>query len=237
MVTLHDQRGVTYIALLLAVAITSGAVAAGGSVWSQIQRREREKQLLWAGDQIRRAILAYSRTGGDGPNRYPASLQDLLLDNRSVAPRRYLRQVYEDPMSRGTDWGLMRNPLGRIVGVYSQASGVPVKTGAFTKAYAHFECAPSYAAWTFTAVPPDAGAAALTRPPGKADAAGPERGTSAPPALVGKGRNEAPAPAPTGDASEPALPVAPEPSPEPSPDLPVDAPIDAPVEPPVESTD
>jgi type II secretory pathway pseudopilin PulG len=60
MVSSHHQRGVTYIALLLAVAITSGVAAAGASVWSQMQRREREKQLLWAGDQIRRAILACS---------------------------------------------------------------------------------------------------------------------------------------------------------------------------------
>lgn len=226
MVTPQDQRGVTYIALLLAVAITSGAAAAGASVWSQMQRREREKQLLWAGDQIRRAILAYSQTGGDGPNRYPAALQDLLLDNRSAAPRRYLRQVYEDPMSRSTDWGLIRNAQGRIVGVYSQARGVPVKTGAFAKAYAHFERAPSYAAWTFTAVPP-AAAAALAREPDKANAAGPGRGASAPRTGLDQGSNKAPAPA---DAeAPPAPPVAAEPAPEP--------PAEAPAEPPVESTD
>lgn len=227
MVTLHDQRGVTYIALLLAVAITSGAAAAGASVWSQMQRREREKQLLWAGDQIRRAILAYSQTGGDGPNRYPATLQDLLLDARSAAPRRYLRQVYEDPMSRSTDWGQIRNAQGRIVGVYSQARGVPVKTGAFAKAYAHFERAPSYAAWTFTVLPPGAAAAALARQPGKANAVGPGRSASAPHPGLDRGSNKAPAPA--DEETPPAPPVAAEPAPEP--------PAEAPVEPPVESTD
>ena len=231
----QDQRGVTYIALLLAVAITSGAAAAGASVWSQIQRREREKQLLWAGDQIRRAILAYSQTGGDGPNRYPAALHDLLLDARSVAPRRFLRQVYEDPMSRSTDWGLIRNAQGRIVGVYSQAGGVPVKTGAFAKAYAHFERAPNYAAWTFTAVPPAAAPAALARPPDKAQAASPERGASAPPAIPDPGRNKAAAPA--DDEPRPAPPGAAEPPPGPTPEPPVEPPPEPPPEPPVEATD
>lgn len=229
MVTRNDQGGVTYLALLLAVAVTSGVVAAGASVWSQLQRREREKQLLWAGDQIRRAILAYSQSGGDGPNRYPATLQELLLDPRSVAPRRYLRQVYEDPMSRSVDWGLIRNAQGRIVGVYSQASGVPVKTGAFAKAYAHFERAPNYAAWTFTVLPPGAAAAALALPPGPA---GPERAASAPaPAPRNdKERSDPASPAPSQAAPAPVQAVAPEPGdPEPEP-----AP---PAEPPAEPTD
>lgn len=215
-----DQRGVTYIALLLAVAITSGAVAAAGSVWSQVQRREREKQLLWAGDQIRRAILAYSRTGGDGPERYPASLQDLLLDPRSAAPRRFLRRVFEDPMSRSTDWGLIRNPQGRIVGVYSRAGGVPVKNGAFAKPYAHFEGAPSYAAWTFTVLP--AGAAALARPVNPVGATAAERDASAPASLDEPSR------------ANPALPAAPEAS---GPELPPGASSEPPSEPPAEATD
>ena len=211
----------TYIALLLAAAITSGALAAGGSVWSHIQRREREKQLLWAGDQIRRAILAYSQSGGDGLDRYPAALQDLLLDSRSAAPRRYLRQVYEDPMSRSTDWGLIRNPQGRIVGVYSQARGVPVKAGAFAKAYAHFERAPNYAAWTFTVLPP--GAAALARQAHKASATTPERPSTQPSPRVEPDRNNATAPA--NEEPQPALPSA------------IEAPPEPPVEPPVEPTD
>jgi type II secretory pathway pseudopilin PulG len=208
MVSSHHQRGVTYIALLLAVAITSGVAAAGASVWSQMQRREREKQLLWAGDQIRRAILAYSQTGGDGQNRYPATLQDLLLDPRSAAPRRYLRQVYEDPMSRSNDWGMIRNPQGRIVGVYSQARGVPIKAGAFARAYTHFERAPDYAAWTFTVLPPGA-AAGLALPAYPPGVASPERAASAPPPLTGS--TETAVPAPGQAPAQPLRPVAPEP--------------------------
>ncbi|MFZ2652359.1 MAG: type II secretion system protein, partial [Burkholderiaceae bacterium] len=144
------QRGLTYLALLLAVAITSAALGAGASLWSQAQRRERETQLLWAGDQIRHAILAYAQFGADPAERYPRDLEDLLLDPRSPAPRRFLRRIYDDPMTRSTQWGLIRNGQGRIVGVHSRAAGAPLKTGKFAAAYLDFEQARSYADWRFT---------------------------------------------------------------------------------------
>lgn len=149
----RPQRGVAYLALLLAVAITSGALAAGASIWSHFQQREREKQLLWAGEQIHLAIVAYSQSGLDSANNFPAALQDLLLDPRSPARRRFLRQIYDDPMTRSTDWALIRNPQGRIVGVHSRATGVPVKTGRFPQPYVSFEKARTYADWKFTAAP------------------------------------------------------------------------------------
>ena len=142
----------SYLALLLAVAITSGALAAGATLWSQVQRRERERQLLWAGDQIRRAIVAYSQNGADQVSPYPQTLQDLLLDPRSPARRRFLRQIYDDPMTRSTDWGLIRNPQGRIVGVYSRSDARPLKKGRFPAPYDDFELAASYADWRFTAI-------------------------------------------------------------------------------------
>jgi len=212
------SRGVAYLALLLAVAITSGALAAGASIWSQAQRREREKQLLWAGDQIRKAIISYAQTGGDAANRYPAELRDLLLDPRTPAPRRHLRRVYDDPMMRGTDWGLIRNPQGRIVGVYSQYQGTPVKTGAFPRAYAHFERAASYADWRFAAVAVGAAASAPAQRPGRAAVAAPERAASAPPPPIDKSRSEPAARAPANPETAPAAvePEAEETSPEPS---------------------
>jgi type II secretory pathway pseudopilin PulG len=148
------QRGVTYLALLLAVVLTSGVLATGATAWAQLQRREREKQLLWAGDQIRRAIAGYAQAGAPGGPQYPATLQDLLLDPRSPARRRFLRQIYDDPMTVGTDWGLVRNPQGRIVGVYSRSTAKPVKTARFPPAYAQFEKAASYTDWRFMAQAP-----------------------------------------------------------------------------------
>lgn len=165
-------RGVTYLLLLLGVAIVSGTLAAGTSVWSQAQRRERETQLLWAGDQIRRAIAAYARYGADSGSQYPDTLQDLLLDPRSPAPRRFLRRLYDDPMTGSPDWALIRNPQGRIVGVHSRSAGVPLKTGRFVAADAGFEQAATYADWRFTVLPelrrverPASAAASAAAPP------------------------------------------------------------------------
>ena len=145
------QRGVSYLALLLAVAITNGALAAAATVWSHWQRRERETQLLWAGDQIRRAIVAYSLASSERDAGFPRTLQDLLLDPRSLATRRFLRQVYEDPMTRSTEWGLLHDAQGRLVGVYSLAAGTPAKRSRFPARYAGFEGATRYADWRFSA--------------------------------------------------------------------------------------
>ena len=178
MVRRQRQRGVTYLALLLAAAITSAAMAAGMTLWSQTQRRERETQLLWAGGQIRQAIAAYARAASDFENRYPRTLEDLLLDPRSPAPRRHLRQIYDDPMTRSTEWGLVRNTQGRIVGVYSRAEGRPLKTGRFAAADSAFELARIYADWRFTAVPDNG---LLDPPPDRPDDRAP---VDAPPAVI-----------------------------------------------------
>ncbi|HEX5632646.1 MAG TPA: hypothetical protein VFX50_05435, partial [Gemmatimonadales bacterium] len=145
----HPQSGVTYLVLLLAVAITSAVTAATATAWSHMQRREREAQLLWAGDQIRLAIAAYSSVGGDG-DRYPRTLEDLVLDPRSLAPRRHLRRVFHDPMTNSSDWDLLRDPAGRIVGVRSRSDAVPIKRGNFPEPYARFAKAKTYADWRFT---------------------------------------------------------------------------------------
>lgn len=174
------QRGVSYLALLLAVAITNGALAAGATVWSHWQRRERETQLLWAGDQIRRAIVAYAQAAAERDAGFPLSLQDLLLDPRTPVRRRFLRQIYEDPMARNTEWGLIRNPQGQLVGVYSRASGVPAKQARFASLYAEFEGAKSYADWRFAAVVLPALSKLPPALPGTSAGSTAERGASGP---------------------------------------------------------
>lgn len=222
MVSRHaSQRGVSYLALLLAVAITNGALAAGAAVWSHWQRRERETQLLWAGDQIRRAIVAYAQAGAERDAGFPRSLQDLLLDPRTPAQRRFLRQIYEDPMTRNFEWGLLRDAQGRLIGVYSRASGVPAKQAGFPALYAEFEGARSYAGWRFSAValpaaPNRPSAAPGTRPASAAERVAPATQRSAPgraaPGIVADPARESlqpPAAEPTSD--EPQVPTEAEP--------------------------
>lgn len=187
------QRGVTYLALLLAIALVSGTLAATAHVWSQAQRREREKQLLWVGEQFRRAIAAYARAGNGA---YPRNLEDLLEDARSPAKRRYLRRIYEDPMTDTADWALIRNPQGGIIGLHSRHEGVPIKTGRFPPQYLRFERARTYADWQFAAATLPADAQAAT------PAAAPEG--------VGRPAGAAPAPADApGDSASPRAPRVP----------------------------
>jgi hypothetical protein len=152
MVMRRSQRGIMYLVLLFAVAATSATLAGTAALWSRVQQREREAQLLWAGDQIRRAIVAYARHSADEALRYPQALQDLLLDPRSAAPRRYLRRVYDDPMSGGADWALIRNAQGRIVGVHSRSAQAPLRRAGFPAPLRGFEQAERYSDWRFSAV-------------------------------------------------------------------------------------
>jgi len=54
----ESQRGLTYLALLLAIALVSGVLAASAQVWSQVQRRERERLEI---EQARQAAEAAAR--------------------------------------------------------------------------------------------------------------------------------------------------------------------------------
>jgi type II secretory pathway pseudopilin PulG len=144
------QRGVTYLALLLAVALVSGVLAASAQLWSTVQRREREAQLLWVGEQYRRALAAYA-AAGDG--RYPQRLEDLIEDPRSAAKRRHLRRLYQDPVTRSADWALLRDERGGIVALHSRSLAAPLKTGGFAPAQADFAGARRHADWVFAAAP------------------------------------------------------------------------------------
>ncbi len=208
------QQGVTYLALLLAIAMVSGVLAATSSVVSQAQRREREQQLLWAGEQYRRALLSYVKSG-DGS--FPRKLEELLEDRRGPVARRHIRRLYDEPMMRGSGWGLLRNKQGGIVGVYSRSTATPLKTAQFPALFKSFAGARRYADWKFSTASlapavgdtPDAAASAaemtapFTRRPRR-----PARGTSAPVAAASAAASSA-----DGDS------MAPEPT-EPAPDAP-----------------
>ena len=147
------SSGFTYLALLIAVAITAGALAAAGGVYSHAAQREKERELLFVGEQFRQAIaLYYWRTPG-GAHQYPKSLEALLEDQRWPTTQRYLRKLYRDPVTGTTDWGVVEAPQGGIMGVYSKSEGVPVKTANFPARYGAFEEARNYADWKFVFSP------------------------------------------------------------------------------------
>jgi type II secretory pathway pseudopilin PulG len=145
------QAGFTYIALLLVVAIMGVWLAATANVWQLRQQREKEKELLFVGHEFRQAIERYARAAQGTGRKLPLRLEDLLLDERVLEKRRHLRRIYADPMTGNTDWGLVRQADGQIIGVHSLSTEVPLKKAGFGVKDSGFSAASTYADWVFLA--------------------------------------------------------------------------------------
>jgi type II secretory pathway pseudopilin PulG len=153
MATGRHSRGFTYIGLLIAVVIIGIGLAAIGPVAHTLQLRDKERDLLFVGDQFRRAIAAYYERSPGGLKQYPRKLEDLLRDNRYPGVQRHLRKVYVDPLTGKNLWGLVEVPGVGITGVYSLSDLTPVKTASFPPLYDSFKNAKKYSDWKFVYVP------------------------------------------------------------------------------------
>jgi len=148
------QGGFTYLALLFAISIIGITLATVGVVWSTQIRREKEADLLFAGDQIRAAIGRYYTEAPAGAHSYPTTLEELLEDSRWPQVHRQLRRLYFDPMTASADWQLIPAPEGGIMGVATRAADKPIKQLNFGVADAAFENAERYSDWQFVYRPP-----------------------------------------------------------------------------------
>ncbi|MDD0974759.1 type II secretion system protein [Pseudomonas fontis] len=144
------EAGFTYLGVLLLIALMGIALAATGELWSTVAQRERERELLWVGTQYAQALRSYYRTS-PGLAQYPQTLDDLLKDPRFPGTKRHLRQLYQDPITRSDDWGLLRSVDGRITGVYSRSQQLPLKQSGFAAQWADFAGLTHYADWQFAA--------------------------------------------------------------------------------------
>lgn len=141
-----SQTGFTYLTILFAIAFMGIGLALTGEVWHSAALREKEAQLLYAGNQYRRAIERYYL---GGPRQYPRTLEDLLKDPRKPNTERYLRKLYFDPVTGSAEWGIVKGPDGGIMGVYSQSDLKPIKTAGFAVTNRLFEAAAKYSDWKF----------------------------------------------------------------------------------------
>jgi len=146
------QRGFTYLGMLVIVALMGFGLAAFGELYSHAAQRERERELLFVGNQFRDAIASYYNKS-PGAKVYPKKLEDLVEDTRFPMPLRHLRRVYRDPMTGTADWALVEAPGGGFMGVHSVSEEIPVKSGNFSTAQAAFEDAENYTKWMFTYSP------------------------------------------------------------------------------------
>lgn len=173
--SIRNERGGALMLVLVTVVILGLGAGMAGSSWKTIVQQEREAELLWRGDQIRRAIESYMMQGAQhqtptpgakppAPKRlYPGSLEELVKDPHSPGTVRYLRKVYKDPMT-GEDWVLIKDAGGRIKGVRSSSALEPFKKDGFSVEYESFKDAQSYAEWEFVFEPGRTGSRDTTRP-------------------------------------------------------------------------
>ena len=130
-----NQNGFTYILALTVVMIMGIMLGMVGQSWKTIMRREREKELIFRGSQIKEAIenwynLKYFPGGAAGPKIVTPllDLNDLLEGGKSATKNPYLphsyaakldtknprcgsecasQKIYQDPMT-GKEWNIIK---------------------------------------------------------------------------------------------------------------------------------
>ncbi len=171
----RPPRGVALLALLVALALMAAALLTAAEVASTTRQRATEEELLFVGDQYRRAIERYWYAAPPGqPRRLPQRVEQLLLDDRYPQPVQHLRRAYADPF--GGEWIWVR--VGdRLAGLHSAARVAPLKQARFKARDSGFAAAADVSQWIFLFVPPAPGGPPAERPkpharPGES---GPER--------------------------------------------------------------
>lgn len=145
------QSGFTYIGILMIIAISGIALAGVGIVWHKHTQRENEKELLYIGEQYRKAILSYYENSPTGLQQFPKELKDLLTDERMPDKKiHHIRKLYADPISHGNPWELVRQG-DQITGIYSASKASPIKKVGFPAPNESFAEAKSYQDWKFIA--------------------------------------------------------------------------------------
>jgi len=130
----RNQNGVTFLMAMFIISIMGIMLGMTGTSWKMIMQREREKELLFRGSQIKEAIEnwynpAYGANGVKSPARKPLTdLKDLLNNPSTLTILRYLPhhyetkldtknpscssdcpdyKIYQDPMS-GKTWDIIK---------------------------------------------------------------------------------------------------------------------------------
>jgi len=109
------QAGYAMAGLLVGLTVMSVTISMVLPVWSQVSRREREAELIFRGGQYARAVELYQRLYAGA---YPP-------DFESLVEQRFLRRLYEDPMTKDGKF----QPIYQIQGTAAEPgmSGTPAE--------------------------------------------------------------------------------------------------------------
>lgn len=144
------SRGFTYLGVLFLISVLAMTAVAASAVWRIAKQRDDERELVFIGRQFAAAIERYRAHSADPALPYPRRLEDLLRDDRDIAPQHYLRRLYADPMTGDVQWGLIRLPDGGIIGVHSLSDRRPYPR-TFVVAGFTPPVSTSYREWQFVA--------------------------------------------------------------------------------------
>jgi|SRR2546426_295685 len=192
----QEERGVTYLLVMLAVVLMGISVTVAAKQWKAVVQREKEADLLARGIEIQAALALYSAQQKKGRVGFTGEIYPLTLEELTKQPKPALRKAYKDPVT-GNDWEYVRDPTGRIKGVRSKSKAEPFKQKDFPPVVRHFDGLTSYNDWVFqhpNASTPQAAVA--------------QRATPGPPTAPGQPAPPAPSP-PVQTPSAPGSPAMP----------------------------
>jgi type II secretory pathway pseudopilin PulG len=111
------QAGYTLLLVMFMVAVMLVTASAITPNLLTEGRREKEKEMVWRGNQYVRAIGLYYKKFG----KYPTRIEDLTRQTNGL---RFLRQAYKDPMNKDDgSWRFIYvGPNGQLVGSLKQVS-------------------------------------------------------------------------------------------------------------------
>jgi type II secretory pathway pseudopilin PulG len=145
-------RGLVLLALLIMLVLVGIGALGAAEVWATSLKREREAELLFIGEQYRRAIADYWKMS-PGRRVYPPSVEVLLTDNRFPNPVHHLRREYRDPMTETGEFEVLKQ-ANALIGVHSLSEDAPIKRAGFASWYKQFEQAEHYSQWQFVFLQP-----------------------------------------------------------------------------------
>lgn len=117
------ENGFVYLWALFSVVLAGIVMAGAGQVWQAKSQRDKEAELMFIGEEFRKAIMSYHNSSN---KQYPSSLEDLLKDERSPNIKRHLRKIYVDPITNTAEWGFVDESQANTASAASgtnQASG------------------------------------------------------------------------------------------------------------------
>jgi type II secretory pathway pseudopilin PulG len=147
--SLNNERGAALLVVLILAVILGIGAGVAGTTWQTITQRAKEQELLFRGEEYRKAIESYFLGNDVGQKgSLPSSLEDLLKDPRALYTVRHLRRLYPDPIT-GKEWFVIRNKAKKIIGVRSTSKKEPFKKDGFATQYEEFSDAETYQDWEF----------------------------------------------------------------------------------------